>query len=362
MTRDSEDTASNKSCFSGILRRILCTGSLPTHPSDSDIVPGSDDLILEKKNIQVKGQGTPGVVARLMGLESLPDIKWVPKDAVNLRSRSVRSADYFPQFHHLSEESQHRRVKTSVSFREIPTFLHQQNEDLFVVCFDKRDGNNASEDIKNLKSGSRSARGNIKDRVAVKKKEKQQSKKRNAEPKKSYVKGGHVLPYYTKSNEVYIRSGPRIQKKRPTKARNRYCKEEVSSGIKHARMRENRRTSSHARIGSSSSTGSCSESTTTTSEDSRKAGQNFFKQSKTAVTRENQITESEDLVKSKVMNFYIKNLAEVCRLNEEDAESCHDWKWIKPESLKFDDSGDICLEFEQCILDTLLQQLVDELC
>lgn len=279
MTTDAEnDITSSKSCFSGIIRRILCTGSLPTHPSNSDIVPESDIMILEKRNIQVKGEGTPGVVARLMGLESLPDIKWIPEDAMNFRSRSVRSADYFPLFDHLSQESQHRRVKTSVSFREIPTFLHQQNEDLFMVCFDERNNGNATglnmmagpdevvgfQHMKNVKRSSKSVSGNMKEKVVVKKKEKQENKKRNLEPKRSSLKANNILPYYNKSNEVYIRPSPRLKKKRPTKPPNSFC-EEVSSGMKHARMRENKRTTTRARIESSSHTGSTSESSTTTS-------------------------------------------------------------------------------------------------
>lgn len=271
MTRDSEnDTTSTKSCFSGILRRILCTGSLPTHPSNSDVVPESESIIFERKNIQVKGQGTPGVVARLMGLESLPDIKWIPKDALNFRSRSVRSADYLPQFDHLS---QHRRVKTSASFREIPTFLHQQNEDLFVLCFDERNNTGLKimtspdevvgfQDKKNVKRGSKIVGGNMKERVAVKKKVKQQNKKTNPEPNRACLKSDNILPYYNRSNEVYIRSSPRLKKRRPIKPPNKFH-EEVSSGMKHARMRENTRPTTHAaRMETSSTTGSASDSST----------------------------------------------------------------------------------------------------
>ncbi|KAK1365520.1 VARLMGL domain-containing protein [Heracleum sosnowskyi] len=390
--QDSEDD-STKSCFSGILRRVLCTGSLPTHPSNSDSVLESDKVILENKNIQVDGQGTPGVVARLMGLDSLPDIKWIPNDTINFRSRSVSSADYFPKFDYLLQESQHRRVKTSVSFRETPTFVHQQNEDLFVLCFDETNNKNASglrmitspdevvgfQDSKNVKRSSR--------RVAVKKKEKQQNKKNNLQPKRSCLKADNILPYYNKSNEVYIRSSSRLKKKRPTKPPNSFC-EEVSSGMKHARIRTNTRPTSHARIESSSNTGSSSESSTKTSEISRKIGlnsntkknsipkpekveypcpSNSYRRSNGSddqeVTSANQITKSDGLMKSKEIDFlYMKNFFEVCRLNEEDTKNSHDWRWIKTETVKFEDSEDICLDFEQHILDMLLQQVVDELC
>lgn len=396
MTTDSHNGTSTKSCFSGILRRILCTGSLPTHPSNSDIVPESDHVYVDKKNVQVKGQGTPGVVARLMGLESLPDIKWIPKDSINFRSKSIRSADYFPQFDHLSQDhSQHRRVKTSVSFREIPTFLHQQNEDLFVVCFDRGDDNNAmglkmmtnpDKEVKNVKRSSRSASGKTKETVVMKKKEKQDNRKRNVEPKRSSLKTNYnVLPYYNKSNEVYIRSSPRLKKKRPTRPRNSFC-EEVSSGMKHARMSENR-TATKARTKSSSNTGSSSDSLTTTSENSRKKGLNNIPNPKkhsipklekveypcrsNSFGRLNvdddqevtsQITKSDSSMKCKEVEFYVKNFVEVCRLNEEDTQSSNNWPWIKSKVIEIDDCEDICLDTEQHVLDMLLQQLVDELC
>lgn len=59
--------------------------------------------------------------------------------------------------------------------------------------------------------------------------------------------------------------------------------------------------------------------------------------------------------------MYIKNFVEVCRLNEEDTKNSHDWRCIETDTIKFEDSADICLNFEQYILDMLLQQVVDEL-
>lgn len=66
-------------------------------------------------------------------------------------------------------------------------------------------------------------------------------------------------------------------------------------------------------------------------------------------------------MKSKEIDFYIKNFVQVRRLNDEDTKNSHDWRWIKTETIKFDDSDDICLELEQYVLDMLLQQVVDEL-
>ncbi|CAL5387214.1 unnamed protein product [Camellia sinensis] len=61
-------------CFSGILRCLLRIGTLPTQPSDptTDIPTTTTTFENPKKNFKTQVK-TPGVVARLMGLDSLPD-------------------------------------------------------------------------------------------------------------------------------------------------------------------------------------------------------------------------------------------------------------------------------------------------
>ncbi|CAL5419595.1 unnamed protein product [Camellia sinensis] len=61
-------------CFSGIFRCLLCIGSLPTQPSDptTDIPTTTTTFENPKKNFKTQVK-TPGVVARLMGLNSLLD-------------------------------------------------------------------------------------------------------------------------------------------------------------------------------------------------------------------------------------------------------------------------------------------------
>ncbi|CAL5437578.1 unnamed protein product [Camellia sinensis] len=61
--------------FSGILRCLLCIDSLPSEPT-TDIPTTTTDIPTTTTTTQVTTQGkTPGVVARLMGLDSLPDPK-----------------------------------------------------------------------------------------------------------------------------------------------------------------------------------------------------------------------------------------------------------------------------------------------
>lgn len=132
-------------CFSGITRLLLCKGSLQTHPSDQITEPSPTEFDLvninDPKSSEVEVQAppaNPGVVARLMGLDSLPDTNWVPQarstpDSVT-RSRSVNFMDYLLELD--LKETQHRRVRTSVSFREVPTLLNQQNHDCFILYLD----------------------------------------------------------------------------------------------------------------------------------------------------------------------------------------------------------------------------------
>ncbi|CAL5350532.1 unnamed protein product [Camellia sinensis] len=61
-------------CFSGIPRSLLYIGNLPTLPSDptTDIPTNTTTFENPKKNFKTEVR-TPGVVARLMGLDLLPD-------------------------------------------------------------------------------------------------------------------------------------------------------------------------------------------------------------------------------------------------------------------------------------------------
>ncbi|CAL5350501.1 unnamed protein product [Camellia sinensis] len=66
--------SSKLKCFSGILRYLLYINSLPIQPSDptTDIPTTTTTFENPKKNFKTQVK-TPGVVARLMGLDSLPD-------------------------------------------------------------------------------------------------------------------------------------------------------------------------------------------------------------------------------------------------------------------------------------------------
>ncbi|XVF07324.1 hypothetical protein REPUB_Repub06bG0128600 [Reevesia pubescens] len=66
-------------CLARILRRIICSHSLLTYPSDH-IIESNSSLASYTKKLEVNvvdklaSKVTPRIVARLMGLDSLPDI------------------------------------------------------------------------------------------------------------------------------------------------------------------------------------------------------------------------------------------------------------------------------------------------
>lgn len=75
----------------------------------------------------------PGIVARLMGLESMPQNDSAKNQMTPNRIARCRSMNYDSW---RENEGQNRHVKTSLSFRELPTFLELENDDFFVLSFE----------------------------------------------------------------------------------------------------------------------------------------------------------------------------------------------------------------------------------
>ncbi|TKY63508.1 hypothetical protein E2542_SST13381 [Spatholobus suberectus] len=177
-------------CFPSFLSVFLCAGngtSPPLHPSDHITESDESENAHSNKETLVDNASTPGVVARLMGLDSLPNPKWVVKggtpDSVP-RSRSVNFVDYLLEFD--ASHANHRRVKTSASFREVPNLVQRQKGDnLFVLCMNGN--NNVSEDqetqpeMRNLETGlgelrQRKRQGSKNNEIVSVKKERNQGK------------------------------------------------------------------------------------------------------------------------------------------------------------------------------------------
>ncbi|KAF8018812.1 hypothetical protein BT93_H3648 [Corymbia citriodora subsp. variegata] len=123
--------ATSGGCIAGVLRRILCSSSLPTHPFDND----RDQLQPKEKN---EPNTTPGIVARLMGLESLPNTSSMhthkSPNSIS-RSRSLSYLDFKEDEHGDETKWQHLQVSSTLSFRETPTYLEIENEEFLVLNF-----------------------------------------------------------------------------------------------------------------------------------------------------------------------------------------------------------------------------------
>ncbi|GMH11160.1 hypothetical protein Nepgr_013001 [Nepenthes gracilis] len=128
------------SCFPGVLRWIFCSGSHPTYPSDQ--IKEGDPLEIDKlpwlETEDMECSATSNIVARLMGLDSTPEIdsgrpQRIP-DSIT-RSKSMNSTDWEEETEKV--EGQHRRTKTSFSFRETPAYLEIEGDDFYVISFDK---------------------------------------------------------------------------------------------------------------------------------------------------------------------------------------------------------------------------------
>ncbi|KAK0605304.1 hypothetical protein LWI29_025224 [Acer saccharum] len=153
---DSKSAVSG--CFAGILHRILCSRSLPTYPSDQitescSIVSRDQELEETKQNDREDKAVAPGVVARLMGLESMPNMR---PDSIT-RSRSMNSLDCCNKESSMDQmQDGHRRVKSSTfSVSEIPAFLElEENEDFLVLNFE----NGSEEETKRRRKISSSRR------------------------------------------------------------------------------------------------------------------------------------------------------------------------------------------------------------
>nr|KYP34793.1 hypothetical protein KK1_044198 [Cajanus cajan] len=111
------------------------------HPSNDFTEPHATNVVHTNKDA-IANPTKPGVVARLMGLDSLPSTNLAPRGNTNTtdsvpRSRSVNFVDYLLKFD--TNQNHHHQVKTSASFREVPELFQDKNHDLVVLYLDTED-------------------------------------------------------------------------------------------------------------------------------------------------------------------------------------------------------------------------------
>ncbi|XWS55525.1 hypothetical protein CRYUN_Cryun09bG0007600 [Craigia yunnanensis] len=395
----SNTKSSSSGCFSAVLRRILCSGSPQTHPSDHIIELNTVDDHVTKVQVQASESG-PGIVARLMGLDSLPENNCVPKGRTPgpvTRSRSVNFVDYMLEFD--LTQAKHRRVKTSASFREVPQgpqlLQHNQNHEYLVVYLDNVDKNNeagfkARKSEKGDGSCSKHAKQkvNVREKVACKKQNQEKNKKisklknepRRVSSGKRSTKAGSCI---TGAKDVQINLGANSKTKSPLKMVNQ---KEVSVVT---RKKKNQRELKKIEYYENNSEGSSPVSILNVndfaahrengvSDDSRslelkaekKGSSKSVKYDSPTMDISARISITEGLGKQEFTKknfestdieeteYYMELVGKPCKLAEEDIRFSN---WITKKVLTFEDLEEICEEFGEQILDLMLHQAADEL-
>ncbi|KAL5550463.1 hypothetical protein UlMin_000639 [Ulmus minor] len=326
---------SNSGCFSGILRRMLCTGSAPTYPSEqipdsntSDVKSKPKEFDRKCSEAESEGKSCPGVVARLMGLDSLPDANRVPKNEIPVsvsRSRSVNFVDYLPNFD--LGEAHHRRVRTSVSFREVPASFHQQNQDFLVVVLDNvNESETNGLEVRKSEMGFGEARqgkkekSRRKERVSLNMKKKKKEEGRNKKISKLKNEPRREIVRNPSRKRVHNNGGvnqKKVARKFSKKRENQHADEKICK---------------------------------------------FFPENSSADQYTPKDSYGDELEvrpgKNKEVLDYLELAGQLWRLTEEDLRD--ETNWIA-KNMNFEGFENICVDFERLILDMLLHQLIGEI-
>ncbi|OMO97592.1 hypothetical protein COLO4_14518 [Corchorus olitorius] len=339
-------SSNNSGCFSAVFRRLLCSGSPQTHPSDQ--ITESNELVQNgaKPKAQVARQGSetgPGIVARLMGLESLPEKSKIPGPVT--RSRSVNFMDYMLEFD--LTQAKHRRVKTSASFREVlppppQGYNRNQNHEFLFVYLDNVDGNYNEAEFKKTRkyekgNGSTSKQSKQKENLREKK---VACKKENQEKNKKISK---------LKNEPRRVSGGK-QSLKTSKAK---------SSLKM--VNQKKEVSVLTRKKKNDSEGSSPVSVLSPVSENISGSLELKAEKKGSSKSVNSNSHSMEFTKKSFGSTDIMELVgKPFKLTEEDIKLSN---WIiKPKKvLTFEDFEEICSEFGEQILDFMLQQVADEL-
>ncbi|XP_056690890.1 uncharacterized protein [Spinacia oleracea] len=368
-------------CFSAVLSRILCSKSLPTHPSDP-IETDINQHFSKIDKIGVDGSATPNVVARLMGLDSMPEMssnlsQIFPVPIPITRSKSMDSDD----FREKTEEMQHRRVKTSVSFRETPDFFELEDGDFFVLNFEKRGKNQINGS--NFGYSEVGIKGNTRRRRRRDKCGRKQRRNRDEQSKDRVFSNEERLtlklsPQNPPKIDAFFDAQKQSYHLSPIKDNISRKKEELD-GIKARRKKKKEIFSSTDEAECDSDNSSpvsvldhitdfiISDPEVTTSEDARLEGcESVSRNCTTSQSNENCKRETdgngERNVGLKRRDYKIHENAEmlrrICRMAESEV---HNSNWKYRRLLKADELEDTALDFSQRIFDQLVTELIDQL-
>ncbi|XP_010543211.1 PREDICTED: uncharacterized protein LOC104816197 [Tarenaya hassleriana] len=394
-------------CFTTVVRRLLCSGSQQTHPSDN--IPDAEvpfelhfeeepkkDPIPENDDVSVEPSGSsaiaPNVVAKLMGLGDVHEstrVRYDERPGSVTRSKSVNFMDYILRIDEEEEEEDEkdgqrcRRVKASVSFREIlPSSArsksnNQKRHDFLLLYLDKLD--------ENREIGSRSRRfekviedpkpkGNKDDEkevivVAEKKENRKVAKKFKDEPRKavkksekrSDVRAKKVRWFLSPSkskDKVSLIGEPKSPSPAPEigelagegRGSKRVAGKEGDAGEKSDSSPVSvldRDLYDYLILDDDYYSGDC-EMTPEWKPEKRSSP------AKTKTSKKEGNSDEETEFTTKLM----KMLSE---LSEEDMKSSS-WVSSNTDPIGFDRVEDFCVDFGQEIIDLIMDQLVDELC
>ncbi|XAR68807.1 hypothetical protein NMG60_11000178 [Bertholletia excelsa] len=323
-----------------------------------------------------------------MGLDSLPDHNWVPRERNTLesifRSRSVNSVDFFPEFNPTS--GLHRRVRTSVSFREVPTFLQQEKHDFFVLCFEKvagskkmclsvRESEVGLEEQKQRKAEEERKRKDLRERKPEKKKASVRKEEQVGVRGKCSSKLDYNVHFQRK--KMGVDRQPRASLKARNEGKPVNCKK-ASAELKI--VREKRKKSQPAAKKVPSSCPSENSDRVSVHNLHRYPSPDEWTWTITSTNPENPCSSSrrsfisdEHALKAKRSNrdekaaketrethcSYVDLLDHICSLTDE--EIIKQSGWAPTKVANFEHVEEICSEFGKELLDLLLHQLVDEL-
>ncbi|KAL1206761.1 hypothetical protein V5N11_002209 [Cardamine amara subsp. amara] len=420
-------------CLTAVVRRLLCSGSQQTHPSDN-ILDSDEALQLllpyeeieePKKEIKTQTQTQnqnddvslhpppppppPNVVAKLMGLDQhpAPGSKrfryFDDSGSAVARSKSVNFMDYILRVKEEEEEEEEddkdgqrqcRRVKASVSFREIvPTSSRwssnnqQKKHDFLLLYLDKLDekrelvGSSSSSRSKRFEKVLEDSKKPPLPPPAKKKENEKVAKKFKDEPRKvakkkksekrSDVNGAKKVRWFLSPSKS--KSLEKTALLGGGESNNIQAEDFIG---KESESPENKSNASPVSVldrdlydylildddyyfsgGDSESASELStkqvETTTKSSCSSSPA------RTKTSTKKENNNSTNSD---SEETEFITKLMNMLSDLSEVDMKSS---TWVSTSSTKpvdFTQVEDFCVEFGQEILDLLMDQLVDELC
>ncbi|CAH8338147.1 unnamed protein product [Eruca vesicaria subsp. sativa] len=404
-------------CLTAVVRRLLCSGSQQTHPSDN--ILDSDETLqllstyeeMEEPKKETKSENQtqeddvspppPNVVAKLMGLDNpTPGSNrfryFDDSGSAVARSKSVNFMDYILRVKEEEEEEDDddekdgqlpfRRVRASVSFREIvPTSgrsssnQQQKKHDFLLMYLDKLDekrelvGSSRSKRFEKVLEDSKKPplppQGKKKENEKVAKKFKDEprkvakKKKNKSESRSDHVNGAKKVRWFlspskSKSTEkMALLGGKNIPA------------DEFSG--KETESPENKSNASPVSVLDrdlydylildddyyfSGDSESASELATKQVETSAKSScSSSPSRTRTNTKKENTNSDSEET------EFITKLMNMLSDLSEEDMKSS---TWVSTSSTKpvdYTQVEEFCVEFGQEILDLVMDQLVDDL-